>query len=254
MAIETYGVAFEFCVGLVDRSNRPQFKASPTIAAGDFKVSTDGGAFTNLATLPDVYPSLSKSVRIRLSAGEMTGEKVVVVGSDAAGAEWDDVFICLTPEPVNRKAEVAAYASGMTPLQPTVSGRTLDVSSTGEAGIDWANVGSPTTTVGLTGTTISTTQAVASVASVTALGATAKADVNAEVVDALATDTYAEPSGVPSATASLKDKIGWMQALARNKITQTATTQTLRNDGDSGNVSQSTVSDDGTTFTRGKFA
>ena len=152
------------------------------------------------------------------------------------------------------KASVEAYASGMTPLQPTVAGRTLDVSSSGEAGIDWANVGSPTTTVGLTGTTISTTQAVASVASVTALGATAKADVNAEVVDALATDTYAEPSGVPSATASLKDKIGWMQALARNKITQTSTTQTLRNDGDSGNISQSTVSDDGTTFTRGKFA
>lgn len=245
MAIATYGVAFEFCVALVDRSNRPQFKASPTIAAGDFKVSTDGGAFTNLATLPDVYPSLSKSLRIRLSAGEMTGEKVVVIGSDAAGAEWDDIFIGITPEPVNRKAEVADYSSGMTPLQPTVSGRTLDVSATGEAGIDWANVGSPTATVGLSGTTVST---------VTALGATAKSDVNAEVVDALVTDTYAEPSGVPSATASIKDKIGWMQALARNKITQTATTQTLRNDGDSGNVSQSTVSDDGTTFTRGKFA
>lgn len=149
------------------------------------------------------------------------------------------------------KASVEAYASGMTPLQPTVAGRTLDVTATGEAGIDWANVGSPTTTVGLSGTTISTTQAVASVA---ALGATAKSDVNAEVVDALATDTYAEPSGVPSATASLKDKIGWIQAVSRNKITQTATTQTLRNDGDSGTISTSTVSDDGTTFTRNKFA
>lgn len=149
------------------------------------------------------------------------------------------------------KASVEAYASGMTPLQPTVAGRTLDVTATGEAGIDWANIGSPTTTVGLSGTTISTTQAVASVA---ALGATAKSDVNAEVVDALATDTYAEPSGVPSATASLKDKIGWIQAVSRNKITQTATTQTLRNDGDSGTISTSTVSDDGTTFVRNKFA
>ncbi len=149
------------------------------------------------------------------------------------------------------KASVEAYASGMTPLQPTVAGRTLDVTATGEAGIDWANVGAPTTTVGLSGTTISTTQAVASVA---ALGATAKTDVNAEVVDALATDTYAEPASVPSATASLKDKIGWIEAVSRNKITQTATTQTLRNDGDSGTISTSTVSDDGTTFTRNKFA
>jgi hypothetical protein len=48
-------------------------------------------------------------------------------------------------------------------LYPTTAGRTLDVSATGEAGLDWANVGSPTTTVGLTGTTIATSQVVASV-------------------------------------------------------------------------------------------
>jgi len=41
-------------------------------------------------------------------------------------------------------------------LRPTTSGRTLDVSSTGEAGLDWANIGSPTTTVGLSGTTVKT--------------------------------------------------------------------------------------------------
>lgn len=49
------------------------------------------------------------------------------------------------------------------PLVPTVAGRTLDVSAGGEAGIDWANVGSPTTSVDLSGTTISTSQVVASV-------------------------------------------------------------------------------------------
>lgn len=42
------------------------------------------------------------------------------------------------------------------PLIPTVAGRTLDVSAGGEAGVDWANVGSPTTTVGLSGTTVKT--------------------------------------------------------------------------------------------------
>jgi len=45
-------------------------------------------------------------------------------------------------------------------LAPTTAGRTLDVSTGGEAGIDWANVGSPTTTVAFTGTTIATTQKV----------------------------------------------------------------------------------------------
>lgn len=60
-------------------------------------------------------------------------------------------------------SSVGAYQSGQAPLQPTTAGRTLDVSTGGEAGLDWANIGSPTTTVGLTGTTISTSQVVASV-------------------------------------------------------------------------------------------
>jgi hypothetical protein len=51
-------------------------------------------------------------------------------------------------------ASVGAYQTGLTPLQPTTAGRTLDVTTTGEAGIDWANIGSPTTTVGLSGTTV----------------------------------------------------------------------------------------------------
>jgi hypothetical protein len=42
----------------------------------------------------------------------------------------------------------------MAPLQSTTTGRTLDVSTGGEAGVDWANVGSPTTTVALSGTTV----------------------------------------------------------------------------------------------------
>jgi hypothetical protein len=48
-------------------------------------------------------------------------------------------------------------------LKPTTAGRALDVSAGGEAGIDLANVGSPTTTLNLSGTTISTSQQVASV-------------------------------------------------------------------------------------------
>ncbi len=51
---------------------------------------------------------------------------------------------------------VAGYASGQVPLQPTVAGRTLDVTATGAAGVDWGNVENPTTTVGLSGTTVKT--------------------------------------------------------------------------------------------------
>jgi hypothetical protein len=42
-----------------------------------------------------------------------------------------------------------------TPLQPTTAGRTLDVTATGAAGVDWGNVENKTTTNALTATTIS---------------------------------------------------------------------------------------------------
>ena len=48
-------------------------------------------------------------------------------------------------------------------LAPTTAGRTLDVSAGGEAGVDWANVGSPTTAVNLSATNIDVDQVVASV-------------------------------------------------------------------------------------------
>jgi hypothetical protein len=44
-------------------------------------------------------------------------------------------------------------------IMPTTAARTLDVSAGGGAGLDWANVKSPTTTVALTGTTTAATDA-----------------------------------------------------------------------------------------------
>src|SRR5688572_3837729 len=48
-------------------------------------------------------------------------------------------------------------------LMPTTAARTLDVSAGGEAGIDWANIGSPTTAQNLSATNIDVDQVVASV-------------------------------------------------------------------------------------------
>jgi hypothetical protein len=59
----------------------------------------------------------------------------------------------------NVQTELSNYGA----IKPTVAGRTLDISVGGEAGLDWANVGSPTTAQNLSGTTISTSQAVGSV-------------------------------------------------------------------------------------------
>lgn len=89
--------------------------------------------------------------------------------------------------------------------------------------------------------------------SVGSLGATAKTDVNAEVVDALATDTYAEVSAVPAATSTIVAKINWLFIKARNKLTQTATAQVVKADDGTTTVATAAVSDDGTTATRSEF-
>ena len=74
------------------------------------------------------------------------------------------------------------------------------------------------------------------------------------MVDALATDTYAEPGqGTPAATTSLAAKINYLYKAWRNRLTQTATTYSLYND-DATTVGQkATVSDNGTTYDKGEI-
>ena len=66
-------------------------------------------------------------------------------------------------------------------------------------------------------------------------------------------DDMSEPSSVPAADVSLETKVNWLYTLARNKITQTSTTQTLRNDADAANIATSATSDSAGTFTRAEW-
>jgi len=84
--------AYTFWTGLESRAQPGILQVNPTIAAGDFQVSIDGGALNNLTTLPNVMPAGSKMVRVQLSAAEMTGDFITVVASDVAGAEWADAM------------------------------------------------------------------------------------------------------------------------------------------------------------------
>ena len=92
------GQAYEFFMSLTDINDPAFFINNPTLAAGDFKVSVDGGALSNLSTLPAVTPIGSSIVKFNLSAIEMSGDKVVVTGKDAAGEEWGDILAFLDLE------------------------------------------------------------------------------------------------------------------------------------------------------------
>jgi hypothetical protein len=80
------------------------------------------------------------------------------------------------------------------------------------------------------------------------------ADVNAQVLDVLNVDTFAEPGDeVPASTTSLVDKIGYLYKFLRNKIETTATKINVYDDAGTNVDQTATISDDATTFTRGEF-
>jgi hypothetical protein len=79
------------------------------------------------------------------------------------------------------------------------------------------------------------------------------AEINNEVVDVVSVDVQTEPTAPPAATAAMSDKIDWIFAVLRNKVSQTSTVQLIRNDADTASIGTATTSDDGTTFLRGKY-
>ena len=79
-------------------------------------------------------------------------------------------------------------------------------------------------------------------------GLATPADVNAQVLDVLNTDTFAEPTGVPAATNTLVSKISWLYMALRNKVTVTATKKTFFDDGDAAEWEKD-ISDSGTEYT-----
>lgn len=87
---------FEFSVCLEDMQNPGSFKANPTLAAGDVKISKDDGAFANLATLPTVAPASGVAVQAELTGTEMNADKVVITFIDqTVPKEWADYAICI---------------------------------------------------------------------------------------------------------------------------------------------------------------
>jgi hypothetical protein len=123
--------AFIFYVGLVSQANGSIFQANPTLAAGDAKVSIDGGALANLATLPTVTPAAGKMVKVSLSAAEMNGDNITVVLSDAAGAEWCDVVANIQTSA--RQIDDLAF--------PATSGRSMVVDAAGLVDANTVKVG-----------------------------------------------------------------------------------------------------------------
>lgn len=124
-----YAAGHEYQVGVADVTIDAQ---TVRFWAGTFSIERAGGILALLKATGSVKVDVNKWLSTTVSTPTVAGVPNVNTKT------WNDL------------ATVAL------PLIPTTAGRTLDVSATGEAGVDWANVGSPTTTVGLSGTTVKT--------------------------------------------------------------------------------------------------
>ncbi len=165
----------------------------------DFKFTTRSfttGAPTTLAGTPVIsaYPSnsvtqLTAGITLTVDFDAVTGlHNVRVVATAANGyATATNYALVITTGTVGGVSVVGEVIGSFSiearsALMPTTAARTLDVSAAGEAGLDWANVGSPTTTVGLSGTTVATVTTTTTATNVTTVNGLA-----ANVITAAAT-------------------------------------------------------------------
>ncbi len=166
-----YGVARHIYIPIVKRAVVDfAVSADWTPAAGDVKISKDGGAAANVTNLPTAIAMGNTAIwDFSLTATEMQATQIVVTVADAAtkavedqafvietygNASAQDGFDISSATPTVNAAQWNGLTTVALPLVPTTAGRTLDVSATGEAGIDWANIAGVTTVVDFTQTTI----------------------------------------------------------------------------------------------------
>lgn len=127
-------------------------------AGGQPQISSDGASWTNtgIGTLTAIgngryYADLTQT------AVQTAGTVIETRYKSANTAESvGDTIQVVAFDPNSATSLGLTYldAAVTSRLAPTVSGRTLDVSAAGNAGIDWSNIEAPTTTVALSGTTI----------------------------------------------------------------------------------------------------
>jgi hypothetical protein len=152
------------------------FRLSDTFDTKFCTVNTSG-APTTLAGSPVISAYVGNStteitagITLSVDFDSRTGmNNIRVVASGANGYATASNYQLVVTTGTVSGTSVVGYVVGefsienRSALMPTVATRTIDVTATGAAGIDWANVENPTTALNLSATNIDTDQVVASV-------------------------------------------------------------------------------------------
>lgn len=199
---------------------------------------TAGGLPYNGNNTGTVIPTVTAVTnRVTANVDELNGTSIAGTGTRVADAfvvMFNVAGPVLTTASVNQTGDsfsrIGATGSGLTSLAPA---------STALSTVQWTN--------GRAANLDNLDAAVSTRSTVTT------AQVNAEVVDALATDTYVEPSSAPGATVTLAAKLGYLYSALRNKITVTSGSKAFYTDAGASLYSKA-LSDDGTTYTEAEAA
>ena len=216
---------------------------------------------TTSVTFPPTCTVATTTGAVGSVAGNVSGDVVGNIGGDitgnvngtvtlhatandtiVAGAVWDAATVTYGAAGsyglvVETNLDAAVSSRMATYTQPT--GFLAAVFDAGTVANTTNITGGTITTVTTTGTCTTNTDMLTAAA------------VNAEVVDALSVDTYAEPTGAPASTDALATKIGYVYMALRNKIDVDSGFKEFYDD--AGNVEwKKVVADSGTNYSEAK--
>lgn len=161
----------------------------PTTLAGTPVVSAYVGNGTT-----EITAGITLSVDFDSRTG-MHNVRVVASGGNGFAAQTN-VQLVITTGTVGGSS-VVGYVIGSfsienrSALRPTVAGRTLDTTSAGNAGIDWGNIDNPTSSVGLTNTTVGIVTLLNGIAANVISAASIAAAAGSKIADIVLRRTYA---------------------------------------------------------------
>ena len=145
-ALELDGAVYRYTLNALENAPTGTGGGGATVAqiwdepiAGHLIAGSTGAKLNAAASAGDPWSTSLPGAYGAGTAGNILGNRV-------------DVVVSTRATPAQVQTELGTYGG----LKPTVAGRTLDVSTGGEAGVDWANVGTPASTNNLSATTIAT--------------------------------------------------------------------------------------------------
>lgn len=232
------------------------FTSTASLTTADMKLSINGGAFATVGTAIVNVGSFGYSYTC--TTADLTGKYITMIVHHTAGSQaFEDTALLI--ETYGNSA--AAHTFDFSIANQTVIASAGTVTLTGGQLVTVGTISAAAVAAGLLSAGAFAAGFLSSggiAANAISAGGIATGAIDA---DALATDAVAEiwaqvctePSAVIAAGPTAIAALSWLVTLSRNKLTQTSTKQTLFADDGSTTIATSTVSDDGTTFSRNEF-